>query len=83
MHRESDLECIKNEFEEKIGKKVIIKNHNKVRGKEGKKIYIYTIEGVYCNIVALKREINQNIGVIESYTFVELLNKEVEIISMI
>ncbi|MBS6007044.1 MAG: hypothetical protein KIB43_08800 [Clostridium baratii] len=83
MHRESDLECIKNEFKEKIGKRVIIKNQNKVRGKEGNKIYIYTIEGVYCNIVALKREINQNIGVIESYTFVELLNKEVEIIIMI
>lgn len=81
MHRESDLECIKNEFEEKIGEKVIIKNHNKVRGKEKNKIY--TIEGVYCNIVALKREINQNIGIIKSYTFVELLNKEVEIISMI
>ena len=83
MHRESDLECIKNEFKEKIGKRVIIKNQNKVRGKEGNKIYIYTIEGVYCNIVALKREINKNIGVIESYTFVELLNKEVEIIIMI
>ncbi|OPF50992.1 hypothetical protein BH721_00430 [Clostridium baratii] len=81
MHRESDLERIKNEFEEKIGEKVIIKNHNKVRGKEKNKIY--TIEGVYCNIVALKREINQNIGIIKSYTFVELLNKEVEIISMI
>ncbi|CUQ02100.1 Veg family protein [Clostridium baratii] len=81
MHRESDLERIKNEFEEKIGEKVIIKNHNKVRGKEKNKIY--TIEGVYCNIVALKREINQNIGIIKSYTFAELLNKEVEIISMI
>ncbi|WP_338595453.1 Veg family protein [Clostridium baratii] len=81
MHRGNDLECIKNELEEKIGERVIIKSHNKVRGKERDKIY--TIEGVYCNIVALKREINPNIGVIESYTFVELLNKEVEIISML
>ncbi|WP_317412084.1 hypothetical protein [Clostridium baratii] len=81
MHRENDLECIKNEFKAKISERVIIKSHNKVRGKEKDKIY--TTERVYCNIVALKREINPNIGVIESYTFVELLNKEVEIIRML
>lgn len=83
MFSKSDIENFKKKLELMVGKTIIFRyNYNKVKGKKKGVIYEGVIENISSNIVVLRKNINGNIGVIESYTFVDILSGTMEIIDV-
>lgn len=83
MFSKSDIENLKKKLELMVGKTIIFRyNYNKVKGKKKGVIYEGVIENISSNIVVLRKNINGNIGVIESYTFVDILSGTMEIIDV-
>lgn len=83
MFSKSDIENLKKKLELMVGKTIIFRyNYNKVKGKKKGVIYEGVIENISSNIVVLRKNINGNIEVIESYTFVDILSGTMEIIDV-
>lgn len=83
MFSKSDIENLKKKLELMVGKIIIFRyNYNKVKGKKKGVIYEGVIENISSNIVVLRKNINGNIEVIESYTFVDILSGIMEIIDV-
>ncbi|MDM1009527.1 Veg family protein [Clostridium perfringens] len=79
MFSKSDIESLKRELEQLVGKNIIFRyNYNKSKEKQFEGI----IEAVSNNVLVVRKSINENIGLIESYTFVDLLSGDMEIIDM-
>lgn len=80
MFSKSDIESIKEELGKCIGKKIIFRYDY---GKSKKDVvYEGVIENVSSNVLVLRRFINENIGLIESYTFIDILSGIMEIIEI-
>lgn len=83
MINKKDIENLKSKLEQSIGKTIILRyNYNKT--KELKKGYVctYIIESVCRNLLVLRKVIKGNIGLIESYTFADILSGFVEIVDI-
>ncbi|HDN2514133.1 TPA: hypothetical protein P1K40_000315 [Clostridioides difficile] len=78
-----EIEDLKRELESKLGKTIIIRyNGYKLKGQSKGSIREYIIECVYSNVLVLRKVINSNIGLLESYTFVDILSGFIEIIEI-
>lgn len=83
MFDKNDIESLKRKLELKVGKTIILRyNDSKKRASNKGLVTTYIIEDVCKNVLVLRKVINENIGVLESYTFVEILSGSVEIIDM-
>ncbi|WP_394883845.1 Veg family protein [Clostridium tertium] len=80
MFNKKDIELLKKRLIIECGKTIVIRcNHNKGTNKNEIKEFI--IENVSENVLILRR-INKNIGLIESYTFVDILSGSIDIIDI-
>ncbi|MGX4601419.1 Veg family protein [Faecalimicrobium sp. JNUCC 81] len=83
MISKCELDDLKRELELKLGKTIIIRyNGYKLKGKCKGAIREYIIEYVYSNVLVLRKVINSNMGLLESYTFVDILSGVIEIIEI-
>lgn len=83
MLNKRDIEELKRELERSIGKTIVLRyNYNRVKGVNKGSCCTYIIENVYSNYLVLRKVINENIGLIESYTFVDILSGFVDIIDI-
>ncbi|CAJ1611181.1 Veg family protein [Clostridium perfringens] len=83
MINKRDIEILKSQLEQSIGKTIILRyNYNKK--KESKKGYVctYIIESVCRNLLVLRKVKNEDIGLRESYTFAEILSGFIEIVDI-
>lgn len=83
MISKCDIDDLKRELELKLGKTIIIRyNGYKLKEKCKGSMREYIIECVYSNVLVLRKVINSNIGLLESYTFVDILSGVIEIIEI-
>lgn len=83
MIYKKDIEDLKNRLEQSIGKTIIIKyNYSKAKGEKKGEVITYTIENICSNLLILRKVIKDDIGLIESYTFVDILSGFIEIIDI-
>lgn len=83
MFSKNDIENLKNKLEQLVGKKIIFRyNYTQYKKMEKTKECEGIIESVSNNVLVLRRIINENIGIIESYTFIDILSGVVEIIDI-
>ena len=81
MFNKKDIELLKKRLMREYGKTIVIRcNYNKGTNKNEIKEFI--IENVSENVLILRRRINKNIGLIESYTFVDILSGSIDIIDI-
>lgn len=83
MFYKSDIENVKKKLEQSIGKNIVFR-YNYSKSKKSNKYIVYegVIENVYSNVLVLRKFINGNIGLIESYTFMDILSGLVEIVEI-
>lgn len=83
MFYKSDIESIKRNLEPAIGKNMIFRyNYSKSKKSKNSLVYTGVIEGLSENFLVIRKIINENIGLIESYTFIDILSGVVEIIEI-
>lgn len=83
MFYKSDIESIKKNLEPSIGKNMIFRyNYSKSKKSKNSLVYTGVIEGLSDNFLVIRKIINENIGLIESYTFIDILSGVVEIIEI-
>ncbi|EJT6171447.1 hypothetical protein QTI99_10340 [Clostridium perfringens] len=83
MINKKDIENLKSKLGQSIGKTIILRyNYNKTKGVNKGYIGTYIIENVCRNLLVLRKVIKGNIGLIESYTFTDILNGFVEIVDI-
>lgn len=81
MFNKEDIELLKKRLMMECGKTIVIRcNPNKGINRSESKEFI--IENVSKNLLILRKQINKNIGVIESYTFVDILSGAIDIIDI-
>ncbi|MDB1934007.1 Veg family protein [Clostridium tertium] len=81
MVNKEDIELLKKRLVRELGRTIVIRCNNK-KGSNGNKSKEFTIEQVSKNVLILRRRINKNIAVIESYTFVDILSGSIDIIDI-
>lgn len=83
MFYKSDIENVKKKMGQSIGKNIVFRyNYSKSRKSNKDIVYEGVIENVSSNVLILRKFINGNIGLIESYTFIDILSGIVEIIEI-
>ncbi|BDC00679.1 Veg family protein [Clostridium perfringens] len=83
MINKKDIENLKSKLEQSIGKTIILRyNYNKTKGSKKGYVCTYIIESVCRNLLVLRKVIKGNIGLIESYTFADILSGFVEIVDI-
>lgn len=78
-----DIEKLRNKLELELSKIIILRdNYKKSKGTNGNLVGEYIIEGVHSNVLVLRRVMNDNTRVIETYKFTDILSGAVEILDI-
>lgn len=83
MFSKNDIEDLKNKLEKLVGRTITFRyNYTKSKRIEKIKECEGSIEGISSNVLVLRKSINENISIIESYTFIDILSGIIEIIDI-
>lgn len=83
MFNKNDIENLKNDLEQLLGKTITYRyNCTKLKSEREEQEYEGIIESISTDTVILRKLINENIGVIESYKLIDILSGIVKIIDV-
>ncbi|HBC2029596.1 TPA: hypothetical protein I9Z65_001481 [Clostridium perfringens] len=83
MFNKNDIENLKNDLEQLLGKTITYRyNCTKLKSGREEQEYEGIIESISTDTVILRKLINENIGVIESYKLIDILSGIVKIIDV-
>lgn len=83
MFNKNDIENLKNDLERLLGKTIPYRyNCTKLKSGSEKQEFEGIIESISTDTVILRKLINENIGVIESYKLIDILSGIVKIIDV-
>ncbi len=83
MFTKNDVENLKNDLDQLLGKTITYRyNCSKSKGGREEKEYEGIIESISTDALILRKLINENIGVIESYKLIDVLSGIMEVIDV-